>query len=39
MPWKRIDGVIDAVAELPEMSLVIIGEGPDQEETNAVWKR
>lgn len=31
VPWKRIDGVIDAVASLGEhASLVVVGEGPDR---------
>lgn len=31
VPWKHIEGVIDAVATHPEMSLVIIGDGPEWE--------
>lgn len=30
VPWKHIDGVIDAVASLPEASLVVVGDGPDR---------
>ena len=28
VPWKHIDGVIDAVASVPDASLVIVGDGP-----------
>lgn len=28
VPWKNIEGVIDAVTHIPEMSLVIVGDGP-----------
>lgn len=30
VPWKHIDGVIDAVVSLPDASLVIVGDGPDR---------
>jgi glycosyltransferase involved in cell wall biosynthesis len=30
VPWKNIDGVIDAVASIPGASLVIVGDGPDR---------
>ena len=29
VPWKHIEGVIDAVANIPQASLAIIGEGPE----------
>lgn len=38
VPWKHIDGVIDAVALLPEMSLVIIGDGPEREKLTQYGK-
>lgn len=28
VPWKRVDGVIDAVAYMPDASLVVVGDGP-----------
>ena len=28
MPWKHIEGVIDAVAASPDISLAIVGDGP-----------
>jgi len=28
VPWKHIDGIIDAVAEIQNASLVIVGDGP-----------
>ena len=28
VPWKHIDGIIDAVSGLPEVSLAIVGGGP-----------
>lgn len=30
VPWKHMLGVIDAVAGLPDASLVIVGDGPDR---------
>jgi glycosyltransferase involved in cell wall biosynthesis len=30
VPWKHIDGVIDAVASIPQASLAVIGDGPLQ---------
>ena len=30
VPWKHVEGVIDAVAELSQGSLVIVGEGPER---------
>ncbi|HVM59189.1 MAG TPA: glycosyltransferase, partial [Candidatus Paceibacterota bacterium] len=30
VPWKGIDGVIDAVAMVPGASLAVIGEGPER---------
>ena len=30
VPWKHIDGVIDAVAQIPRASLAIAGNGPDR---------
>lgn len=31
VPWKNIDGVINAVANISGMSLAVIGDGPDRE--------
>ncbi|MDE2021702.1 MAG: glycosyltransferase family 4 protein [Patescibacteria group bacterium] len=28
VPWKHIDGIIDALADIPEASLAIVGDGP-----------
>ncbi len=28
--WKHVDGVIDAVSRIPEVSLAIIGDGPER---------
>lgn len=28
VPWKHVDGVIDAVASIPRASLAIVGDGP-----------
>jgi glycosyltransferase involved in cell wall biosynthesis len=28
VPWKRFEGVIDAVTQVPQFSLVIVGDGP-----------
>ena len=30
VPWKNIDGVIDAVADIPGASLVVVGDGPER---------
>lgn len=30
VPWKHIEGVIDAAARIPEASLTIIGDGPER---------
>jgi glycosyltransferase involved in cell wall biosynthesis len=30
VPWKHVDGVIDAVAKLPAASLIIVGDGPER---------
>lgn len=30
VPWKHMSGVIDAVSNIPEASLVIVGDGPDR---------
>lgn len=30
VPWKHIDGVIQAVAQIPDASLVIVGNGPER---------
>ena len=30
VPWKHVDGVIDAVAHVPGVSLVIVGDGPER---------
>ncbi len=30
VPWKHIEGVIDAVAAVPYMSLAIVGDGPER---------
>lgn len=30
VPWKHVDGVIDAVAQMPDMALVVVGDGPDR---------
>lgn len=30
MPYKNVDKVVDAVAQLPGMSLVIVGDGPER---------
>lgn len=30
VPWKHVEGVIDAMAALPEGSLVIAGDGPER---------
>jgi glycosyltransferase involved in cell wall biosynthesis len=31
VPWKHIEGVIDAVAQVPQASLVIVGGGDEQD--------
>ncbi|HVB19799.1 MAG TPA: glycosyltransferase family 4 protein [Candidatus Paceibacterota bacterium] len=28
VPWKHIDGIIDAIADIPEASLAVVGDGP-----------
>lgn len=30
VPWKHVDGVIDAMASLGDGSLVVVGDGPDR---------
>ncbi len=30
VPWKHIDGVIDAIEHIPHASLAIVGDGPDR---------
>ncbi len=30
VPWKRIDGLIEALREIPELGLVIVGDGPER---------
>lgn len=30
VPWKNVEGVIDAVASIPGMSLAIVGDGPER---------
>ncbi|MHB1769612.1 MAG: glycosyltransferase family 4 protein [Minisyncoccota bacterium] len=30
VPWKHVDGIIDAVADIPEVSLAIVGDGPER---------
>ena len=30
VPWKRVDGILDVIAKLPDVGLVVIGEGPDR---------
>jgi glycosyltransferase involved in cell wall biosynthesis len=30
-PWKGVDGLIEALAGLPDVGLVIVGEGPERE--------
>ncbi|KND50769.1 MAG: glycogen(starch) synthase [Parcubacteria bacterium C7867-001] len=32
VPWKGVAGVIDAVSRIPNLSLVVIGDGPEKEE-------
>ena len=29
--WKHVDGIIDAVSRIPEVSLAIIGDGPERD--------
>lgn len=35
-PWKGIDYLIAAVAELPELRLVVVGDGPDKRRLQAL---
>jgi len=30
VPWKRVDGILEAVARVPDLGLVIIGDGPER---------
>lgn len=30
VPWKHIDGVLQAVAQIPDASLAIVGDGPER---------
>ncbi len=30
VPWKNTEGVINAVVDIPELSLVVIGDGPER---------
>ncbi len=30
VPWKHVDGVIDAMAQTPDLTLVVVGDGPDR---------
>jgi glycosyltransferase involved in cell wall biosynthesis len=30
VPWKGVDGVIDAVAQLPGVRLAVVGDGPER---------
>jgi glycosyltransferase involved in cell wall biosynthesis len=31
VPWKHMEGVIDAVKDIPDVSLAIVGDGPSRE--------
>lgn len=39
VPWKGIDTLLEALAEVPEAQLVVVGEGPDRERLESVAKR
>lgn len=39
IPLKRIDQLVEALIQIPELSLVVIGEGPEQERLEALAKR
>lgn len=30
VPWKRVDGLLEALAEVPELGLVVVGDGPER---------
>ncbi|MGQ9728965.1 MAG: glycosyltransferase family 4 protein [Candidatus Fervidibacter sp.] len=30
VPWKRVDGILEAVAQIPELGLVVVGDGPER---------
>jgi glycosyltransferase involved in cell wall biosynthesis len=30
VPWKQVDGLIEALREIPELGLVVVGDGPER---------
>jgi glycosyltransferase involved in cell wall biosynthesis len=30
VPWKQVDGLIEALNEIPELGLVVVGDGPER---------
>lgn len=30
VPWKRVDGLLEALVEVPELGLVVVGDGPER---------
>ena len=39
VPYKRIDIIVDAFAQMPERRLVVIGDGPDRESFRALGRK
>ena len=39
VPWKNINGLIDAVSKLDDIGLVIVGDGPDRQELETFTNR
>lgn len=37
--WKGVDGLIEAIASLPEVGLVVVGDGPERENLEAMARR
>jgi len=30
VPWKRVDGILEAVEKIPDLGLVVVGDGPER---------
>lgn len=39
VPWKRIDQLVEALIQIPDMGLVVVGDGPERERLEALAER
>ncbi|MEM4188257.1 MAG: glycosyltransferase family 4 protein, partial [Candidatus Hadarchaeum sp.] len=39
VPWKRIDQLLEALSHLPEIGLVVIGDGPERSQLEALARK